>query len=346
MSEVMLETEGFRDDVEESERRRAPMPELPTYKVWNPNPKNPGQPVTPGVVMVSVTGRGAEKVKSEERTDKVRAIILFRSAGRMLAGGEGKNFNVQCQSHGYITDDTGKKMRPSLKIQQPLCRDATAQDVAQIFSQWKGFDQAKIDAKVAEVTEGTGCLQVCGLKAADGSLIALCPSARWTKVGRRNIAPACQPREFIHAYDLDRKREFKMELGGQSIKNDQKYVSPLFQFYAWIRAQGKEAVSFQYEVEISPLQNGAFYVVNVANPQKIDEALLAEIEPRAHDAKDRYLRQASWLPKEEYERRKAQAGGGDDKSPQSITSRPVQQPELPPALQKPVSFDDDDIPFG
>lgn len=337
-----MSNEGFIDDAEGT-RRRTPTPTLPTYKVWNSNPKAPGATPTPGVVMRTMTREGERSVYQNEVVESVRVVFLYRSIGRKVEGQDG---GIKCQSHGYVLDPEGKKARPSLKITEPFCRDATAADLAKVFSEWKGFDAAKVDAKIQEVTEGTGCLQVCGLKAKDGSLIALCPSARWTKVGRKNVKPDCKPHVFVVGYDLERNREFKMELTGGSIQADQRYTSPFANFFASLRGkpEGKN-VCFAYEVTLGFKANGAFYVLDVHSAKELPEADRSQMEVRALDARDRYLRSAMWLSKEQYEAQKAQAaeGGGDASASQEVVA---QSKSHAPEQSLPASFDDDDIPFG
>ncbi len=335
-----MSREGFVDDTQEGQRRRFPTVTLPTYAVWNPNPKNPGSPVTPGIKMTVVTGEGDDRKYATEVTESLNAVILFRSVGRSIKGDKGR---IVCQSHGTVLDDKGDKLRPSLRITQPQCRNATAQDVAQVFAKWKGFDQAKIDAKVEEVTDGTGCLQVCGLKGKDGRMIPLCPSAQWGEYRGKKIKPDCQPNIFVHGYDLDRNREFKMELTGNSIRNDERFRAPFFEFFKHLRTT--DAACFQWRVKLSGLKNGdtAFYVLNVTDFHALGESEVKKMEQMALDARERYIRQASWLSKEAYDAQRKQAGATGTTNATDVGAGDT--PKAPSSPPAPVSFDDDDIPF-
>lgn len=326
----MESREGFVDDVREE--AATPRVSLPTYKVWNANPKSASATPTPGIVMTTTTGRGEEKTKNVEVVQTVKAVILFRSPGRRKNRGSGATFRTECESHGYVLDGKGDKMRPSLKIQEPLCRKATAQDLAQTFSQWKGYDQAKVDAKIQEVTDGTGQLQVCGLKTSSGGFIPLCPKVKWNDGDK----PTCSPYLHVAAYDVERKRQFRMELTGRSMQNDNKFISPFFEFFKFLRkAKTDGATCFEYTVELAPLQNGAFYLLDVRNYEKIeDEKVLAEMEHMALESRERWMNQASWLPKEQYEAQKV-----------ASQAQPPETPVQKAQVDAPASFDEDDIPF-
>ena len=322
-----MDREGFEDDSKVTDGRKFGPPP-PIYKVWNPNPQRPEITPTPGIVMTTTRKVGEEKEKQSEVVQTVKAVILYRSHARQKSRGSGTSFRIECESHGYNLDETGDKMRPSLRVQQPLCRKVTAQDVAQVFSQWKGFDQAKVDAKVKEVTDGTGNLQVCGLKTSEGGFIPLCPKAKWDEDGNK---PSCKPLLHIDCYDIERNRPFEMRLTGKSISNDKRFVSPFAEFFKFLRIQGeKGAPCFEYEVELSASKDGAYYYLNISKIKRIeDEGERVRMEHMALDARDAWHKKAAWVTKEQYEAQKA-AGGAKTTE---------QEPE------KPVSFEDDDIPF-
>ncbi len=296
------------------------------YKVWNANPQKPDAPRTPGIVMVSETGRGEDRVKEVEVVDSVRAVILFKSTGRELARGSGKAFRTVCSSFGGDA--------PSAGIDKPLCKKANAQDLAQIFSQWKGFDQAKVDAKIAEVTDETGHLKICGLKTKDGH-INLCPFAR--KDPDTGQAGACKSHVYLLCYDLDRKREFTMQLGSKNTWSGEKYTSPILSFYKEVHKGDRD--SYEYEVELLPELNGSNFILGVKKLNEITEQHeLDNLHARAVNAAESYRKRQERLSKAAYEAQK------QNSEPVATKAAPV---KVVPASKKEVAdpFFDDDIPF-
>lgn len=336
LKEIAVEddTEGFDGGVNYS-KKSSNFQFLPTYKVWNPNPQNLDAPKTPGMVMVTVDGDGKDKTKKLETVQTIKAVILFSSHGRKFAVGQGKTYEVKCCSHD------GEN--PSVRIKAPFCRQSTAQDVAQIFAKWKGMDQTKIDAKVKEVTNGAGKLQVCGLKG--NGVIALCSKARFNEDERR--AGPCKPNIYIQAYDTERKREFRMELTGGSIRYDNKFISPIHEFFKYLQtATDKPLNCYNFEVELSSTPNGAFYLLNVKNWKVIDDGTVrADMKRRALEAREAYEKDASRLSKEDWEKVKALPQADSKNEPGSVAEaydKAIDKTEQP----KEVSFEDDDLPTG
>lgn len=311
---------------EDRAKRVHPTANLPTYKVWNPNPTEKGD-ATPGIVMTTVEVKGDEKIKHKEVVDSVKAVILYQSPGRKLARGTGKTFQVACQSHDGL--------RPSLRVEAPLCRKLTAEDVASVFSQWKGYDQARVSAKVQEVTEHTGKLQFCSLKTNDG-FIRLCPYAK--KDPDTGRAGACKEHIFVHCYDLEREREFKMELTGRSIERGN-FTSPFHEFFKGLREQGpvingkpRGLPCFAFSVTMSSAPSGGFFYLNVTNPTPIESAEeRSRYKVKAEKAREAYEKDAHRLSQAEYDKLKS--------------ARTVEKGNTQPSPQQTVAFDEDDINF-
>lgn len=319
------------------------------YKVWNPNPQNPGLPKTPGVVMTTVSREGDKWVKSQEIVEKVRCVILFTSSGRKLSGGKSKNFQAICQSHDGL--------RPSLRIAEPLCRKVSAEDHAKTLAQWKGYDAAKVEGALKEQTEG-GKLAICGLKSKDG-FITLCPYSKDVKdkvTGQRGV---CVRHIFIKAYDVDRKREFKMELTGGSIENNTRFISPFHEFFKFLRTQGpvvdgrnRGIACYNFILDLSSFANGNFFIANFKNYKPIEKAEnRQDMKTRAERAKADYEKDATRLSKEEYEKHKKDRAEHDKKqTAQKEEVKKVQPVAVEPTKRQaedaqPVSFEDDDVPF-
>lgn len=303
------------------EGRRVQPPRPPFYKVINANPQKPGEAITPGIQMITKEGEN----KKTETVPSLTAVILFQSAARVLGRGTGKDFKVVCSSNDGIS--------PAVSIDNPLCRKATSQDVAKIISGWKGMDKAKVDAKLADVAPN-GVLNCCGIAAGDGS-IPLCPYARKDEAtGQKG---ACKPKVYVRAFDIERNREFEMDLSGKSIESWAKFISPFWEFIYFLRT--KKHPCFAYQVKLSVAPNGAYWYLNVSNPTPLaSKELIDDMENRAYSAREAYLKRASYLSKEKYQeqRVKKKASGAD----QGDLMVPI---EPPPS--GPVSFAEDDIQF-
>lgn len=366
--------EGFSGSVnyEKGERKYE---DKPVYRVWNRNPgwdeaKDGPEPTTPGMMMITKVGTGKEAKKDKEVVDKVQAVILYTSHGRKFDSGNGRNYHVVCQSHDGIS--------PSVRIDEPMCRDATVTDLVNIMSGWKGIDQARIDANVQSLTNGTEQLQMCGL-ATPGSTspcITLCPMGRRDvkkdKKGNiiKSTAAPCQPNIYVEAYDIKRKRRFTMELKGSAIKHDQKFIAPFHEYFKYMRkgTGSKSFPCYAFIVDLYSASDGKFNYLGVANWRPIsDAANRAEMEKLALDSKAGYEKQASKLSREAYEaskERRAKESEANSKEPvvannihtnsmaQSTRPNQIQVSAQPETIQpepeedtSPVSFDEDDIPF-
>lgn len=330
---------------------------LYSVKVWNPNPQKLDAPKTPGLVITTKRKDGGKWTSEKENVDTIKAVILFSSPGRKLEKGVGKDHQTICSSHcvSKTEGDQFAKQIPSLRIKEPLCRKATAQDVAGIFSQWKNYDDAKVNAAVSEVTEG-GKLQVCGIRM-DGGFATLCPFAKKDPITGQKAA--CKPHIYVKAYDIERKREFTMELTGQSIDYSSRFVAPYHEFFKFIRSAGpvengknKGLPSYAFVVTLSALQVGQYYILNINKWVPIVKAEnRLEMKEKARVAAEAYEKAAHRLSKEDYDKMKGQ---------KTDTSKGVQQDKQQPPTPKaepatvtvaastpasPVSFDDDDINF-
>lgn len=315
----------------------------PVYKVWNANPQNPGAEPTPGIVMTTFKFRennaeGRPQFDKEiEVVEGVNAVLLFSSFGRELNRGSGKTFGTVCSSHDGVT--------PSVKISKPLCGKTTAEDVAAVFSKWRGYDHAKVAAKVSEVTED-GKLSVCGIKAKDG-FIMLCPHASEKKDEDTGQRGPCRPHIFVKAYDVDRKREFQMQLAGGSIQSG-KFIAPYHSFFKFLQEQTKEVngktlnpPSYVYQVRLSPLPVRANFVLNVSNYTPIeDKETRLAMRDRAVRAKEMYEKRASYGPF-----KNTPTPPKTDPPPATVSFAK----QAPPAeAEDPLvsnAFDEDDIPF-
>ena len=278
----------------------------PKVKVWNPDPSKPGAERTPGLVVSTptMTGRTAEG-KEIYTWDKiivptVKAVLLYATPARRLATGQGAQHRTVCQSHdGHV---------PSLRIDKPLCQRATSEDVAAILSQWKGFDKAKLEERIQEVTLGSNKLSFCGLKKSNGDTIPLCPLARKDSItGQQG---ACRPHIYIKAYDLGNNREFEMELTGSSIRNDARYISPFHEFFKYIRSAGKPVDGrptglpyYIFEVDLTAQPNNQYFVLGVSGAKILESSdLRADMKARALTAEEDYQRSASFMSKEAFKK--------------------------------------------
>lgn len=328
-----------------------------SVKVWNPNPQKLDVPKTPGLVITTKRKEGGKWTNEKENVDTIKAVILFSSPGRKLEKGVGKDHQTICSSH-CVSKSEGEqfaKQIPSLRIKEPLCRKASAQDVAGIFSQWKNYDEAKVNAAVTEVTEG-GKLQVCGIRM-DGGFATLCPFAKKDPITGQKAA--CKPHIFVRAYDVERKREFTMELTGQSIDYSNRFVAPYHEFFKFIRSAGpvengknKGLPSYAFVVTLSALQVGQYYILNINKWVPIAKAEnRQEMKEKARLAAEAYEKAAHRLSKEDYDKIKAQKAGTDKpvQLQEQVQAKPVVKSE-PVVAQaalpvEKVSFEVDDIDF-
>ncbi len=318
-------------------------PAMPLYKVWNTNMKDPTAPSYAGKMLIvtssknpTPTGDTDKWLKKVEVIDQVNAVILYHSLQRTLKGNKGAPI---CRSHG--SPEETKTVGPSASIDSPLCRQATAADVVKVIGAFKGFDQARINATIAETVDGSGCLKACGMKTRDG-MIPLCPAARKNPITGQSAA--CKESRYVIAYDIDRDQLFKMELGFSSIKSDQRYVAPFPQFLNFLRTSGPKKdgktvglASYMFTVRLSSLQDGAFFLLNVQNQGVISSKETREtMKQKAIAAKEGYIKDSERLSKAAWEaQRNAQKGAA---APDSTTTTAfVAAPPAPqPAAQAAV----------
>ncbi len=225
--------------------------------------------------------------KDFKTVPEVRAVLLYWSPMRTLR--KGKKGEVRCSSHDGVV--------PSVGIDDPLCRLTTAEDLVQIFSKWKNFDQTKIDAKLEAVTEN-GKLTVCGIDTGKGC-IRLCPFSK--KDPNTGAPPACKESVVLFGYDVDRELVFRMELTGKSMRNDANFVSPFFAFLEQAHSAGKSL--FNYMVTLKPAENDKYWYLDIADVMPIaGPEMAAEMEKQAEETRERFEKLASRLSKEAYER--------------------------------------------
>ncbi len=263
------------------------------YKIWNDNPFKPA-PEEKHSELIGIHMRrrvkDGEKYKWEsERTDKIRAVILFSEPGRTLRNKEGQ---VVCSSHN------GHK--PSASIADPKCRALTAADVARQLEKWKRYDAARVTATVEQLTEGSGHLQFCGLAIKSSpEPIVLCPFGRTRKdeITGASIPAVCKGHWFVHAYDMDHSREFQMYLTGKSMYYSDKWMAPIHKFYAWLADQGpvtpdgkkKGVPSYAFVVELTAPKSEKSYYLNVEVIDAIsDFHVRSDMKRRAEEAWDKH----------------------------------------------------------
>lgn len=309
--------------------RSEPTPLLPTYKVWNANPQKPTTP-TPGIVMTSVRYEGEgdtrqKHVTNEGVVSQVKAVILYQSPARKLGRGNGPAFRVVCAScDGEV---------PRLSIDSPLCRKTTAEDVAKVFSQWKSYDQARIEGVVQKVTQGTDRLQFCGLKKEDGQVITLCPYGK--KDADSGQAAACKQYVYLQAYDVERDREFQMELAGTSISTF-KFLAPFHEFFKFLKdngPNGRALPGYLFQVNLSVSLNGANYYLNVSDYLPVSKPeVKAAYKARAEAAYRTYQKNSERISNEAFKAAK------EARETQKTSPPPVQ-------TTQPIAFEEDDINF-
>lgn len=305
-------------------------------KVWNPqvnpDPKNP-QPETPGLVINKTVRQGETKTTTKEVAQTVRAVILYKSRARQVKGNIKSGWQPLCQSHDGI--------RPSARVDSPFCRQATAADVTQGISSWKGYDQVKITTTVGKLTDGTQQLQFCGLAKEQGGAIPLCPFAKTHPL--TGAKAACQQSLNVIAYDLDRETNFTMELTGRAIADGggkDKLVSPFFAFMSFLSQQKHPC--FAYEVALSYTQEGKYYSLNVTDYKPIpDVDKRTELRAKAVEARDAYEKGAQRLSKEAYKAANPQSA--PKPAPVFV---PAVVEDIPFAVDVSETFGTDDIDFG
>lgn len=246
---------------------------------------------------VNKDGSGKKTYDKQTKTaEEIRACLLFWTPQRHV---KGKNGKVICSSHdGEV---------PSLRIDEPLCRRVSAEDLVKVIGQWKGFDQTKVDVKVMELTEGTGKLQVCGIPTKDDNFIRLCPFSKKDPVV--GTPPACKESILLKGWDMDNELEFSMTLSGRSIRHDrkdseQKFTSPFFAFLQQARSSNKAI--YEFLVTLKPAENGDFWYLDVADIMPImAKDMLEAMAERAKAAKESANFAANYVSKQQQEARAA-----------------------------------------
>ena len=321
-----------------STQQKREFTKLARYKIWNPNPGNPTAEATPGIVMdvPQLTGRDSEGKSVYTYTKQIvphlECVILFASPGRKLATGKGAMHRVVCQSHDSNC--------PSTRIAEPLCRKVTSEDIANVLVKWKGYDKARIDGVVSELTAGSGKLQFCGLKKNDGDTIPLCQFAKRDPITGQSAA--CKQQVYVVGYDLNNKREFEMTLTGGSIRHDQKFTSPFYEFFRFLRNQGEIVdgqragePNFAYSVTLDSVKDGAYYLLGISNYKPLDAETRIWMRELAIAARDSYNRMAHWVP--------GQKPAAQPTVTPAVVSAPTVIATVPEATK--ANWDGDDIPF-
>jgi len=261
-------------------RTKLERPKTPFYKLLNCSPNATDKEraaFKPGI-----------RISEDCIAQSIRAVILYTSDGRKLVKKVGGKFATTCCSYDGES--------PAPKIAAPECNKLTSEGLVNILSKFKGYDKAKIEAKVAELTEDNA-LAFCSIKTANG-FIPMCPKARWNEDA--GTSGPCKPLVHLFGFDIERQTVFKMELTGRSIASDKRFTSPLALYRKWL---GQKRVNcYAFTVELSPAKDGAFYHLNVENYTPIiDAEERARMKAMAHETYERFQRNASWTPSKQSE---------------------------------------------
>lgn len=319
--------------------KRAAFVYNPDYRVLNQHPTKPDAEFKAGIRISKKVG---ETYEAELVETPIQAVILFLSPSRKFKGGQAVKFKTLCQSHDG--------QHPSQRIDDPVCRKASKQDIVNILSSFKNTEKAKVDASVAETCNGDK-LQMCGLPMG-GNTYPLCPAARKDEFGR---AGPCRSYMTLRCWDIKRSQEFNMEIGGGSIANG-KFISPLYVFLRYLQSQGPKGLPcYAFSLKLSSLKEGNGYILNITDIQPIENAEnRALMKARGIAARDLYERQSHMLSKEAYDKsRQSQPastavhqGAEVSKAVTAIPAEPVATTfSSDGSKEAGVSFDSDDIPF-
>lgn len=282
--ELLAEIRAECDDKEAcGEQART---KTPYYRVRNMDPRveyDENNRFIPGIVVD----------KSQPPVDSIRAVILYSSDGRKFQRKSQTGLETVCESFDGLT--------PAVRVKDPQCRKLDAAGVAAVLSAFKGYDKAKVESTVSDLTESTGKLQFCTMKARDG-FIPICPKARFDK--EEGKGGPCKPIIKLVGWDLDRQQVFKMDLSGGSIFKNERAIAPIREFRAWLGQ--KQVPYYHISVRLSAKKDGKFYILGVDDYQPIGDQLeRAKLKAMADSAKQSYMKTATFIPSTEAEKAEA-----------------------------------------
>jgi hypothetical protein len=272
--------EGYDSQLGVEETTFKKFPPMITYKVANPNPRAAGE-FKPGIAIIATEkdSSGERKVIESSVVDKVRAVFLFTQDCRSYFARDG----LKCASDDGVF--------PADRIKDKICAKLDADGVAAVLSKFKGYDETRIKLVTQELTQDTGKLCQCSIKARSG-FIPVCPASRGSETLAGAYVPApCKQQVFVAAYDIDRKRVFYMNLGGKSIQANNKFISPYHEFRNFIA--DKKVPFYAVAVELTAEKDGDFYILGVSKiaPIKQKENRL-EMKKLAEDELARYVKRS------------------------------------------------------
>jgi len=319
-----------------SEKKR--FTKSPFYKLLNPTPGGPALEKA-GIRMDTYNAEGE---KQQEVVEKVRAVILYASDIRTFK--RGKQGEIACQSFNGV--------QPAPRIVAPPCKKLDSDGVAAVIQRFRGMTEARITEQVAELTGGTGVLSFCTIKTKTGGYIPVCPMARYDE--ERGTAGPCKPGISILAFDVDRKRVFKMELSGRNVRDDKKMRSP-FQSFRHMLGEAR-VPSYAFVVELTAVPDAepgaaqVFYTLGVKAKPITKPENRKEMAEKAIEARDLYMRIANWVKKPDApvtEPKTIVPPKPAPVAPLSTKPAPVVAPVVPKKeVPLPASFEDDDLSFG
>lgn len=256
------------------------------YKLRNPSPG--GAPLTPGEEGFSmIVGRDpATNEPIIEHAPKLSAVILYAADVRTFR--RGKQGEVVCQSYN------GEQ--PAPKIENPPCEKLTADGVAAIIGKFRGMEKAKVDSRVAELVDTQGKLSFCTIKTATGGFIPLCPMARYDE--ERGAAGPCKPGVSLMCYDVVNQRMFSMEIGGRNIDNRPAKFAPYQAFRSFCGNNRVPMHAFVCTFTAVP-DGGAspYYTLGLSWKPIAKPENRKEMEDKALEAREAFMRKATWVPK-------------------------------------------------
>lgn len=258
-----------------SEKVAGRRPKTPVYRLLNPSPNSTDEEraeFKPGIKI------------GEEVVNELKCVVLFVADGRRLKRKIDGKHQTTCMSFDGES--------PAPRIKEPECQKLTTEGLVNIISKFRGYDKAKIESKVKELTEDSPSLKFCSIKTAR-DFIPLCPKARFNEDA--GVMGPCKAVVSLYAYDIKRKQVFRMELSGKSIRNDKKFQSPLASYRKFI---GQQRVNyFSFVVTLAPVKDGGYYYLDfkdympIAKPENREEMKQLAVEQR-----EGFERMVSWAP--------------------------------------------------